>query len=522
MKETSSSISKWIFSATAFCLAVALQACSGGGGSAASSGSTNQVASGVVTGFGSVFVDGVELEDGNASVVTENYDGTTTNTVLQMGQRVRVAHDGKGTANKVTLDAAVIGSVSAINTATTPNTLTVAGQKVTVVTDITVGALTVWGGYSSITDVVVNDLVEVHGTPLYDSTTQTYNVNATRIAKVTTSTGRMQVAGTISGLNPTAQTFALNGLTVNYATATLRPSGATLANGTVVTAYAPATALSGSTVIASHIKVNRLQDSTLSVSNAQIGGQVSKYDSVAKTFEVQGTKILIGAGTTVNPSGKTVSNGAYVNVSGTVGSDGSITATNIQVREQSISGDLATVKLLGVISDYVSDTSFVVRGVPVDASGINVSSKCPGLTSLLNYTGSVQVTATQQANTPVVYATDLSCQTLNAIVIRPVDGTASNVDTTAQTFTLTLTNSNTTQAVQWNSNTTFVGVTTATLANSTVRVEGYLSGSTLIARTISATSSSGHMDDDAFRTVSNTINAVSNTWVSYRNNHPHH
>lgn len=522
MKNTTSSTSKWIVSATVICLAVVLQACSGGG-SAASGGSTNQVASGVVTGFGSVFVDGVELEDANASVVTENYDGTTSNSVLQMGQRVRVAHDGKGTANKVTLDASVIGSVSSINTATTPNTLTVAGQKVTVVTNITLGALTVWGGgYSSITDVVVNELVEVHGTPVYDSTTQTYNVNATRIAKVPDSTVRMQVAGTISGLNPTAQTFALNGLTVNYATATLRPSGATLANGTVVTAYALATALSGSTVIASHIKVNRLQDSTLSVSNAQIGGQVSKYDSVAKTFEVQGTKILIGAGTTVNPSGKTVSNGAYVNVSGTVGSDGSITATSIQVREQSISGDLATVKLLGVISDYVSDTSFVVRGVPVDASGIDVSSKCPGRSSLANYTGTVQVTATQQANTPVVYATDLSCKTLSAVVIRPVDGIASNVDTTAQTFTLTLTNNTTTQSVQWNSNTTFVGVTTATLANSTVRVEGYLSGSTLIARTISTTSSSAHMDDDAFRTVSNTINAVSNTWVSYRNNHPHH
>lgn len=309
---------------------------------------------------------------------------------------------------------------------------------------------------------------------------------------------------------------------MNYATATLRPSGATLANGTVVTAYALATALAGSTVTASHVKVNHLQDSSLSVSNAQIGGQVSKYDSVAKTFEVQGTKILIGAGTTVNPSGKTVANGAYVNISGTVGGDGSITATNIQVREQSPSSDLATVKLIGVISDYVSDSSFVVRGVPVDASGINVSSKCPGLSSLAIYTGTLQVTATQQADTPVVYATDLSCKTLSAGVIRPVDGTASNLDTTAQTFTLTLTNNSKTQSVQWNSNTTFVGVTTATLANSTVRVEGYLNGSTLIARTISTTSSSAHMDDDAFRTVSNTINAVSNAWASYRNNHPHH
>jgi hypothetical protein len=74
------------------------------------------------------------------------------------------------------------------------------------------------------------------------------------------------------------------------------------------------------------------------------------------------------------------------------------------------------------------------------------------------------------------------------VVIRPVDGTASSVDTTAHTLTLTLTNSTNTQAVQWNSSTTFVGVTAATLANTAERVEGYLSGSTLIARTVSATS----------------------------------
>jgi hypothetical protein len=169
----------------------------------------------------------------------------------------------------------------------------------------------------------------------------------------------------------------------------------------------------------------------------------------------------------------------------------------------------------------VSDTSFVVRGVPVDASAIVVSNKCPGLTTLANYTGTVQITATQQANTPVVYATDLSCKTLGAVVIRPVDGTASSVDTTGQTFTLTLTNNTNTQAVQWNSSTTFNGVTAATLTNTAVRVEGYLSGSTLIARTVSATSNNARFDDDAFRTVSNTVNAVSNAWDSYRASHRH-
>lgn len=113
--KSSHTPSKWARGASALCLALVLvlQACGGGSTTPiSSSGTSSQIANGVVTGFGSVFVDGVEIEDANASVVTENHDGTTTNTVLQMGHRVRVAHDGKGTASTVTLDAAVIGTVS--------------------------------------------------------------------------------------------------------------------------------------------------------------------------------------------------------------------------------------------------------------------------------------------------------------------------------------------------------------------------------------------------------------------------
>lgn len=496
--------------ASALCLALLLQACGGGGGGGSAS---NQVADGVVNGFGSVFVNGVEIEDAKASVRRENYDGSFTNAVLQMGQRVRVEHNGKGTATKVTIDAAVLGKVSSIDT--NANTLTVAGQKVNVVTATTAGSsLTVWGGgYSSFASVASGDVVEVHGTPVYNSTAKIYTVNASRIAKVTDSSGRMQVVGTISNLDTAAKTFAINGLTVKYSAALLRPANAALANGTVVTAYGLLTALSGTTLTASNLKVNRLQDTTLSISTAQIGGQVSKFDSVAKTFEVQGIKVTIGSSTTINPNGSAVADGAYVNVVGTVGVDGGLTATNIQVRQQNTDSDLATVKLIGVISDYVDNTSFVVRGVPVDASGINVAEKCPGVTLANDL--QVEVTATQQADTPVVLATNLKCQVKAAIIIRPVDGTASNVDTAAKTFSLTVTGATTTQSVQWNSSTTFVGVTPAALAGSTVRVEGYLSGTSLIARTISKVNSTARLDDEAFRKN----NGAGDSWSAYRASH---
>jgi hypothetical protein len=504
----------WKASATGLLLGLILQGC-GGSGSSAAAGGSSQLANGVVTGFGSVFVDGSEIQDNTASVVTENADGTTSNSVLQMGQRVNVSHDGQGTASKITVDAAVIGAVSAVNT--TALTLTVAGQSVSINTDSTAGPLTVWGGgYSSISDVTNGDLVEIHGTPVYNSTTSSYKVVATRVQKMT-AISSIKVNGKISNINTTAKTFSLNGLTVAYGSATLRPTSATLSNDLLVSAYGPTSALSGTTLTASNVKVNRIQDSTATSTTAQVGGQVSLYNSSANTFEVQGIKVSVSSSTTITPTGAAVANNAYVKVSGTVGTDGSISATNIQVREQNTSSDLAVVKLIGVISDFVSNSSFVVRGIPVDASGINVTTSCPGVT-LANGV-SVQITATQQANTSVVLAKALTCRSASSTDIRPVDGVISSVDSTAKTFVLTPTNG-TAQTVQWNDNTTFAGVTAATLSTTTqkVRVEGYLNGTTLVARVVS-TASAGLDNQDFENRDGGTNNTTRPGWDNYRNNH---
>ena len=160
-----------------------LQACGGGGSggggtvptsAAQSSGVTN----GVVSGFGSVLVDGNEIEDAKASVVAENADGTFSNTVLQLGQRVRVDHDGKATASKVTVDATLIGTISLVNAA--DQTIKIAGQVAGVNSDLSKGALTVWaGGYNSFSDLAVNDTAQIEG----------YMSGDSLIAKVVNTTG---------------------------------------------------------------------------------------------------------------------------------------------------------------------------------------------------------------------------------------------------------------------------------------------------------------------------------------------
>lgn len=501
---------------SAIALSVALlQACGGGSGTTPNANSNvTPTLNGTVTGFGSVMVDGAEVEDAYARVAHENADGTLSNDVLQMGQRVRVAHDGAGKASQVLIDAAVIGTVSKVE----GSTLTVAGQVVTVNNDSAAGPVTVFGGgYTDLSSVAVNDLVQVHGTPVYDSTTSRYQVKATRIQK-DTGVARVQVNGKIAAYatTSTGATFTLNGLTVNTTSTTaLRPSDATLANDVQVTVYG--TGLSGQTLSATHIRVNRNQNSGNTAMQAQLSGVVSNHNASAGTFELHGSTVKIGTAT-VQPTGASVANSAYVMVKGSVNSDGSISATQIQVRTANTSTDLAKVLLIGTISDYVSDSSFVVRGVPVDASASEKGSNCP--TTFSGYTNAVRVQASQQSGTAVVKASRIECQPSNTMqLIKPLDGTVASVDSAAKTFSLTLGNSSS-QTVQWNDTTTFLGLSADTLVNKVVHVDGYTdSSNAFVARVVRLdddSESAPKLDDRKFRRPRQGGPEVAG-WAEYRN-----
>lgn len=509
---------RWLAGAGLLGLSIALlQACGGGAGT--SSNGITPTINGTVNGFGSVIIDGVEIEDAYARVAHENADGSLSNDVLQMGQRVRLSHDGQGRASQVLIDAAVIGLASSINTST--NTLSVAGQRVLVNTDSTSSnPLTVFGGgYTSLSDVRNNDLVQVHGTPVYDAITSSYQVQATRIQK-DSGTTRVQLNGLISGYTSTANgaSFNLNGLTINTSASTaLRPSGSVLANGQQITAYG--NVLVGSTLSATHIRVNRNQNSGDTTMQAQLSGAISNYNSSAGTFDLQGTTVRVGS-VTVQPTGTALANNAYVMVKGSVGSDGSVSATSITVRTSDTSTALAQVQLIGPISDYVNNTSFIVRGVPVDATNATLSN----CSSTLANDTMVRVQATQQAGTAVVLATRVSCQpTALTQVIRPVEGTIASVDTAGKTFSVTRENSSS-QAVQWDDTTTFQGLTAdSSLAGKSVHVEGYLSGTTLVARVVRLDDDSAQApktDDAEFRRPrSGNSLATPQGWSQYRANH---
>ncbi len=98
-----------------------------------------------------------------------------------------------------------------------------------------------------------------------------------------------------------------------------------------------------------------------------MSGVVSGYAEGASTFTVGATAVKLTADTLIvdgRDKSATLSKLAYVLVSGQIDTDGSITATRIAVRTRDTDSALAQITLIGTIADYLSDASFVVRGVP--------------------------------------------------------------------------------------------------------------------------------------------------------------
>ena len=400
-----------------------LSACGGGGGSATATDSARasaQSSVGTVTGFGSVIVDGTEVDDSGATVCTEDISGSVCNagTKLQLGQRLHVRQNANGAASTITVAAGVIGIVSS----KTSTSLTVAGQRVTVNTEEAAAAV------PRIDDIANNDVVEVHGAPVYNATRQAYDVAATRI-EAKSAINHVRLLGKVAGL--TSNTFTLNGVTIDTSAATIAPTGTTLADGQSVIVFVPAVngIVSPSTRgwPAKRILVLH-RDVGTQGSIAALGGTVSHCNSTSActVFEVGGLTVDAGSAKTT-PAGATVKDGAYVRLAGTMGADGSVVATRVQVRQADTDDDLARIRLLGAVDsvDAVNNKLIVVRGVPVDTTGATLKS-CA--TTGFVKDGFVDVKAQAQAGTDVVLAREVRCGTLAEAATHRSNGHDSDAD----------------------------------------------------------------------------------------------
>ncbi len=470
--------------------ALGLSACGGGGGSPGVAGLTPpvaaapaQLASGVVTGFGSVYVDGVKLEDTEAQVLTELADGSTRNVALQLGQRVRASHDGNGRASRLVVDSAVIGSVASVAS----DSLVVAGQPVTVNADATLGPVTVFGGgLVALGDLVAGDLVEVHGSPVLVA--GSWTLRATRIEKLG-AVDSVKVTGSVSQFvaGSSGKTFQLGALTVDFAQAAaagrVRPSETAIADGVVVRVFAAPGALVGNTLTASAVRRVSAGDDAEVSARVQWGGLVSDYDVTTPSFKLQGTLVRLGSAD-VSPTGAALANDAWVKVDAVLAADGALDATRVEIRQASTDSGLASIKLIGPLSGLVDPNSFIVRDVPVDASAVSTRPGC----GVLADGAVVSVVATMQAGTDVVRAESVSCELRPPVVVRPVGGIIATVNAAAQIFSVT-NREGASSTVRWTADTAFVGAdlsnASGLVAGLAVHAEGVMDGASLVAKVIS-------------------------------------
>jgi hypothetical protein len=339
-----------------FCATALLVAC-GGGGDAGSTGGTDTAAvaysQGAITGFGSVFVNGVRFDDSSATV-TDDDDNASSSNALKLGMMVQVdagAVDRSASsaiARAIRWGSEVVGPVGTIDL--TASTVQVLGQTVLVTTS-TVFDSSLAGGLSALT---AGAVLEVHG--ILDPANG--RIVATRIEPKLGATA-YKIRGVIANLDSTAKTFTINGQLVSYAglPAGIVPAG--LTNGQIVRVRLQTTQVGGAWVASALRGGLRLPDANR---DAEVEGAITVFTS-ATDFEISGLKV--DASSATFPDGQTgVVLGARVEVHGTV-SNGVLVATKVEVEDRRGAGQ-RELELRGLMGNLnTTDKTFALRGVTV-------------------------------------------------------------------------------------------------------------------------------------------------------------
>ena len=197
-------------------VAALLTACGGGSGSSTDTGTSNSsTTTGAITAFGSIFVNGKEIETGNASIHIDGKSAKESD--LRVGMVVTVSEGTNGEASCINIDDELEGIVVSNSIATT-GSINVMGQVVNIDEN------TIFESYvTSITtysDITSGNIVEVSG---YSAGTG--EVSATRIEvkaeSLASYTGDVELKGVVSNHNGTTFTFDIGALTVDYSGAIL-------------------------------------------------------------------------------------------------------------------------------------------------------------------------------------------------------------------------------------------------------------------------------------------------------------
>lgn len=310
---------------------VALFAASCGGGSGSSDliggiqGSGYTVAVGTITGFGSIFVNGVEFSTSNAQIRIDGRPGTEAE--LRIGQVVTVkgtvASNGTtGVASEVSFAAEVEGPVTQLDMAA--GSFVVLGQTVRVTSRTRFD-----------TSIVPSDIKGLAAAGLRVDVSGFRNaageISATRIERGDPDDD-YEVKGTVQALDTTARTFRINALTVDYSAANLQ---ATLAEGQLVEVEGSSLGADG-VLMATSVEVagglGATRDDAISLE-----GLITRFASTAD-FDVAGQRVSTSAATQFELNGVALGLDVRVEIEGSMDASGVLIADEVEVELEGHSG----------------------------------------------------------------------------------------------------------------------------------------------------------------------------------------
>lgn len=431
---------------------------------------------GTVTGFGSIIIDGIRIDNRGIIALTESAGGLMGNVELKIGQSVEIQHDGTLKAKQVLVIPEMQGVITAVDSVA--RTMRVLGLTVAINTDPASGPVTVFEAPYSFASAKAGDGVEIYGILKTDAAGK-IQIQATRVERETPGTIH-KLRGKVTGLSTGTSTFKIGDLTINYLNVPITPASAVLSNGADVVVSIPASAsFAGGAVTASAVKVKHHRDESRDT-EAQLRGIVSNLNLSAKTFSLDGLQIN-AAQAKFDHDGKTfadLSTGAYVRVKGVYQADGSVNAKSIALRKVETE-KIGEVELHGSILNFVSNADFSVRGMKMNAATAEID--CPSGTVLRNDL-QVKIEGFLAADGSV-RVKEVECEKLDdnhSTVER--EGIAGTVNIDAKTFVLT---GSAATNVKWNDATLFVNsLTPATMGSKKLEVEGVLTGGVLVASKI--------------------------------------
>lgn len=314
------------------------------------------ISTGRITGFGSIYVNGIRYNVDTAEFYRDDVKVSGQN-LFSVGEFVTIsgeaASDGiSGTATKVKFDSLITGEIS--STSVDNTSVGVMGQNVQI------DDLTVLHGFTQLTELALGNVVEVSGTRNAQGI-----ITATSITRLKVQYANdgsvLHLEGTISALNTAQSSFQLGDLTVDYTTSRLEgflPTQ-TLQNGLYVQIKTQQ-AVQGQVVTASSIRLKNQYTAYPQNTAIRVEGIVTAVLSTT-AFTLNQQPVIITSTTVLDDfSLSQLLANIAIEVEGNIDQKGNLVASRMHLRQ---ANDAQVIRQTGSITALdTTQKTFVLQG----------------------------------------------------------------------------------------------------------------------------------------------------------------